>query len=366
MAKEPRGNRFERNSKAVIGVLFSFIGLVLLVVCFFGVKIVRDEINRGYERTLVMREPRISSDIAKTPPEHLLKIADGLENKPYRMRVDGNGFIMPSAVHEKPDVSVVFLGGSTTECHYMDENSRFPYLVGRNLESALGKRVNAYNGGQAGNNTLHCNLLLQGKVLPMRPRVAVLMEAINDLTFIAVYGDYWSPSATRGIVQDKEYNIFKRWIIANVIGHKTPEADATDEFANARTPAKNLSPDMVAAHYRKNIELFVFLCRQHDITPVLMTQFNRFTDELTPNLREQFQPVFNKWGIGYEQYHANYNALNETMRQVAKERNILLIDLDRLVPKTKDYMYDVVHLNADGARLVADIVAKALEPELGK
>lgn len=366
MTKAPRVKRFERNSRAVLGLLYSLIGLVLLVVCFFGVKIVRDEIDQGYERTLVMREPRISSDIARTPPDYIQKVADGLEDKHYRMRVDGNGFIIPSAVHEKPDVSIVFLGGSTTECHYMDEKSRFPYLVGRNLENTLGKRVNSYNGGKADNNTLHCNLLLQGKVLPMRPHIAVLMEAINDLTFIAVYGNYWSPSATRGIVQDKEYNFFKRWIIQNVISHKAPEAGSNDEFARARTPAKNLSPDRVSSHFRKNIELFVFLCRQHGITPVLMTQFNRFTDELAPNLREQLQPVFGTWGINYEQYHANYKALNETMRQVAKEQNILLIDLDRVVPKTKDYMYDVVHLNAEGARLVADIVAKALEPELGK
>lgn len=366
MTQTPRENRFERNSKAVYGVLYSFIGLALLIICFFAVKITRDEINRGYERTIIMREPRVSSDISKPPSDGLLKIADGLANKPYRIRTDENGFIKPSAVHEKPDLSIVFLGGSTTECHYMDEEVRFPYLVGRSLEGSLGKRVNSYNTGRAGNNSLHCDLLLQAKVLPMRPHVAVLMECINDLTFLAVLGDYWSASGTRGIVQNKDYNFVKRWIIKNVIGHKAAPTTQDDEFAGSRAPATNLSPKDVSGKFRKNLELFVFLCKQHDITPVLMTQFNRFTPELAPNLRQQMQPVYDSWDISYEQYLANYNAMNDTTRQVAKEHNLLLIDLDRMVPKTKDYMYDVVHLSDNGSRLVADLIAKALEPTLRK
>lgn len=364
MTMKPSANRFERHSKAVTAVLFSLIGLVLLGGALFAVKIVRDEVKRGYERTIILREPRVSSDLAKAPPRDLILVADGLEDRPYRLRTDDNGFIQPSRVHERPDLSVVFLGGSTTECHFMDEEARFPYLAGRQLEALLGKKVNAYNTGQAGNNTLHCNLILQAKVLPMRPQFAVLMECINDLTFLAVLGDYWSPSATRGVIHDKDYNFAKRWIIDNLIGHKKTTADASDEFAGQRAPAQNLSPERISREYRKNLELFVYLCRLHGITPVLMTQFNRFTPELPENLTRQMQPVFQRWGISYGQYRDCYNALNETVRQVAAERGALVIDLDRMVPKNSDTMYDVVHLNAEGSRLVAGIVAKAIAASL--
>jgi len=363
MAKAPRSNKFESNSKAVLGIFYSFLGLALLAACFFGVKIVRDEINRGFERALILPEHPIRSDLSKPPPASLLHVADWLENKSYRLRSDEDGFVVPSAVHDNPDMSIVFLGGSTTECHYMDEDLRFPYLVGRSLESKLGKRINAYNSGRAGNNTLHSNLLLQGKVITMRPRIAVLMEGMSDLTFLAVFKNYWSPSATRGLVQNKEDIFFTQWIIEHVHG---PARESTnDERSGARgTPATNLTPEQVSTVFRKNIELFVYLCRQHKITPVLMTQFNRLTDDLAPNLQEQFRPMFTSWGIGYEQYRACYDALNQTIRQVAKEQNVQLIDLDRLVPKTKDYMYDVVHLNVNGSRFVTNIVSNALEAEL--
>jgi len=353
-------NRFEGNRKAVLGILYSFIGLALLVASFFSVKIVRDEANKGYERTLILREHRVSSDLSKPPPANLLLVADGLENKPYRLRTDESGFIMPSAIHEKPDASIVFLGGSTTECQFMDEELRFPYLVGRSLEAQLGKRINAYNSGRAGNNTLHSNLLFQGKVIPMRPRIAVLMEGINDLAFLAVFKDYWSPSATRGIIQNKEYNVFKRWIIEHMHGHTPVEEITNDEFSGTRgTPATNLTPEMVSSKYRKNIELFVYLCRQHNITPVLMTQFNRYTASPDDNVLRQMQG----WGVDYTAWRQAYEAMQDTLRAVAVEHKVALIDLERLVPKTREYMYDGVHLNANGAALVAALVAERL-PEI--
>lgn len=362
MPTPPRQNRFENNRKAVYAVVFSVIGLALLGASLLAVKIVRDEVNRGFERYLILREPRPSSNLAKNPPKDLIAVADGLEDKPYRLRVDENGFIQPSAVHAKPDASVVFIGGSTTECHFMGEEERFPYLVGRNLEASLGKRINSYNTGRAGNNTLHCVFILQGKVLPMRPKAAVLMECINDLTFLKLLGGYWNSHATRGVIQDKEYNPVKTWIIRNLIGHKGTSAILGDEFLGQEAKPEFMSSEQLASEYRKNIELFVYICRQHGIAPVLMTQFNRFTETLPENLARQTAPLQQRWGFTYQQYLENYTALNETMRAVAKEQNVQLIDLDRLVPKSKEYMYDVVHLNANGSRLVADIVANALEP----
>ena len=58
-----------------------------------------------------------------------------------RIAMDADGFMIPSKIHEDPDVTIVFLGGSTTESASMNENVRFPYLVGRSLEARLGRTV---------------------------------------------------------------------------------------------------------------------------------------------------------------------------------------------------------------------------------
>ena len=70
--------------------------------------------------------------------------------------------------------------------------------------------------------------------------------------------------------------------------------------------------------------------------------------------------IWREYGTNYPAYRAAYMAMLDTMRQVAAEQKVALIDLDRLVPKDNAYMYDTVHLNPAGAQLVAGIVAERL------
>lgn len=356
-------NRFERHRKKIVAVFFGVLALALLGAGALLVKALHDEVTRGFERYIILREPRPFLDLAKHPSRELLSQADGLEDRAYRLRVDENGFIKPSKIHEKPDLSVVFLGGSTTECHYMGEEERFPFLVGRQLETSLGRKVNTYNSGMAGNNSLHCLFLLQGKVLPLRPQAVVFMECINDINYLMIMGDYWSNNPSRGIVHDKEYNPIKMMIIKYLKGGAEVSGSREDEFSGARQKGSKTSAADSAAQYRKNIELFIYICRQHGLTPVLMTQFNRYTEQLPPNLQRQMEN-FEKMGIAYDEYRKAYMNLNETLRNVAKEQKVLLIDLDRLVPKTQEFMYDVVHLNANGARFAAAIISQRLAEAL--
>src|SRR5262245_59139032 len=46
---------------------------------------------------------------------------DSLVKKEYVLRADENGFIIPSRIHDSADLTLVFLGGSTTECLFMEE-----------------------------------------------------------------------------------------------------------------------------------------------------------------------------------------------------------------------------------------------------
>ena len=119
-------------------------------------------------------------------------MSDGLVQKPFVLRVDRQGFIMPSKIHDHPDLTIAFLGGSTTECTYVDEDNRFPYLAGRLLERQTHLKVNSYNAGRSGNNTLHCLNVLLNKVVNLKPDIVVLMENINDLAILMYEKTYWN------------------------------------------------------------------------------------------------------------------------------------------------------------------------------
>ncbi|MBU1040631.1 MAG: SGNH/GDSL hydrolase family protein [Proteobacteria bacterium] len=357
-------NRFEKHSTKITAVLYSVIGLLLLVGTFFLVKAARDELNRGGERYIVLREPRPFQDISHRPSTETLFLTTGLENKKYRLRVDADGYIIPSKVHENADLSIVFLGGSTTECQYMDELARFPYLVGRHLENSLGITVNSFNTGHAGNNSEHSLFILQAKVVPKHPKIVVMMECVNDLTWLLTMGNYYAPHYNRGIIVEKEYNPIKNFILSFVRQKAAVQFDANDEFAGYRESKKYISIEDICAQYKKNLELFVFICKQQNIIPVLMTQFNRFTMETKKEFQDNnhLKSLEDRFGMSFEQYYHSYHSLNNVQRIVAAEQHIPLIDLDKLVPKSSEYMYDTVHLSEKGSRLVAEIIAKQLEP----
>ena len=362
MTKEQ--NRFEKHSKTVYAVVYALIGIVLLVVSLLIVKAVRDEMKRGGERYIGLREPRPFLDHSEEPGPEVMKSATGLEKRPYRIRVDSDGFIMPSKIHADPDRSIVFLGGSTTECEYMDEEARFPYLVGRHLEKSLGLKVNSYNTARSGNNSMHSLFILQAKVIPMKPKAVVLMECVNELTFLIYMGSYYSPHYNRGLIGNMNYDPIKNFILSYVRDKAVEQYDAKDEFSGHTGTGPKISIREICDLYKKNLELFVFICRQHGIAPVLMTQFNRLTPEYEERLRTlgTLASIENRWGISYRQYIEYYSKLNNMHRVVAAEQHVALIDLDKDLPKSSEYMYDSVHLSEKGSRFVAEVIAKQLEP----
>lgn len=360
-------NRFESKGLRIGLVLMALFLCLVGVLGWYVNKALNDEMNRGVERYIVLREPRPFLVTQQKPSDETVRNSQGLEKKPYLFRADENGFIVPSRIHKEPDASVVFLGGSTTECQYMGEEERFPYLVGRLLEKETGLKINAYNSARAGNNSLHCLFILQAKVLPLKPRAVVLMECINDLTMLLSVGSYWSPHFTRAIIEDKDYNFLKMFMLKHVKGYERLKVSGDSEFDKKDPNATLRSVDLMAADLKKNLELFVFICRQHGIKPVLMTQFNRmsraYVDKyITPEQLKHGKEIF---GIDHYVLSDYYARLNDVYRVVAREQNVRLIDLDKLLPKTEENMYDAVHLTAKGSSAVAGIVSEHLLPLFG-
>ena len=354
---------FEQNSNKIAIGFYTVLGIGVLVGIFFGVKSVRDEINRGYERFIVLRERRPMFRGDRSPGDNVTVFSDSLEVRKYPLRVDDDGFIMPSKVHQEADLDIVFFGGSTTECMFVDEDRRFPSLFGRELEKRTGKTVNSYNGGNAGNNAFHSVLALQAKGLPIKPDAVVLMHNINDLTFLLLTNGYWAPHFYRGIVQVKEYNAYKTYLIEHFMKAKTLKG-GEDEFADYRGRRVDIDVPFMTGEFGKMLELFVFICRQNGITPVLMTQFNRLTDNPDKNVRAQMEWFEKSFSLPYTEYIRAYRALNETIRNVAASNNVPLVDLDRLVPKESRLMYDLVHLNGEGSVFVAGLLADWFQRDL--
>jgi hypothetical protein len=173
------------------------------------------------------------------------------------------------------------------------------------------------------------------------------MEAINDLTTLLYESSYHNNNPWRGLIVDDNKMEAK-------------EHD-NDEFYAKRGYEKNTDTAKLLKQYKKALKMFIGICRGADVQPVLMTQFNRIDSSnlgkcrMLDNMLAKYANEFPKLNV----IHI-YQQMNETIRQVAAEQNVPLIDLDVMVPKTSKYMFDIVHLDDAGSAYVAAIITQKL------
>lgn len=323
-------------------------------------------------RYIKLREQRPKRQMRLHFPKNHLPFTDNVFTKTYKVDIDANGFIKPSRKYADPDLSIVFLGGSTTECMFVDEDNRFPYVVGTLLEKETGRKINSYNGGLSGNNSLHAIDLLVNKVIPLQPRVVVFMENINDLSTLLYEKTYWNKNNVRAPIETLAKSklagkMLKEMLIPNLNEawrHFTKAlfSHEEDEFAGARGKKLVVDRAALAREFAMNLQMFVDICRARGITPVLMTQGNRITERPDPVVATYIGRYGQDTGISYQDFKAVYDLFNETIRQVGQKNGVLVIDLAREVPPDKEHLYDMVHFNDAGSVYAAKIIAARLKP----
>jgi lysophospholipase L1-like esterase len=265
----------------------------------------------------------------------------------------------------------VFLGGSTTECMFVDEDHRFPYLVGKILERETGARINSYNGGMSGNNTLHAIDILVNKVIPLKPNVVVFMENINDQSTLLYEGTYWNRNSARSPLETLKKRqlvgkLLKEIFIPNLNNayrnlQKTLAREEEDEFAGARGKKLTIDQAGLVHQFAMNLQTLVCICQAQAIVPVLMTQANRITDHPDPVVAAYIGRDGRDSGISYPKFKELYDAFNDTIREVGRKNHVMVIDLAREVDPDKKYLYDLVHFNDAGSQLAAQIIAARLK-----
>jgi hypothetical protein len=352
-----------------------------------------DRPNNTYARFIRLREIGLPNQSLSTlPPTYFPGYADNVEYKEYTAKLDSSAFIQSETLLPDAKTNIVFIGGSTTECFFVDDTLRFPSLVGKMLQMK-GHSVNTFNSGVAGNHSMHSINILINKVIHNNFQVAVLMHNINDLVHLSYNGSYYEEknSPTRSNIVKltkpevnnhdlsyfKSYNYFFR--IKKAFQLVFPSI--YERMYNAQTKLSPVAipkefhwvrPGPIALpqvkQFEKNLRTFLAICQAAGIKPVLMTQFNRVNpDEFYNNPKNKpFLDKIKSSQITVEEFCQFYNMFNDKVREVASAENVLLIDLAKEVPNTKDYLYDYVHLNNGGSKFVAKLISAVLDTAIFK
>ena len=278
-------------------------------------------------------------------------------------------------------LTVITIGGSTTECHFLSDEKTWPFLLGRELpDSVPGCWVN--NAGLDGHSTYGHEVLLNDYVRKLRPSVVLFLTGINDVETEAP--SFHDRLNTRNAYPDFLHFLFNNSEVLNVVLNisRGGRAQQFNNTTNAMLPldsGRRLElPEAVMqarlarqapflAGYRMRLEGLADTCLTYGILPVFITQPNLFgfgrdsvtgvdlaaypVDSTDPQMNGQLI-----WEI-LEEY-------NDVVRAVGREKGLTVIDLGRSMPKNSLYYYDMSHFTNAGAAKVAGLVDTALIPAL--
>lgn len=342
-------NLFEQHPKITLLAL----NLLVLFLVFLVIKIdifrdsptetrysLYDKLEYGIrcqgKRFINLRENSPNLHESRTPPYD--------KTQKYKFETDENGFVKPSKIHEDSDLNIFFLGGSTTECEMVDEPYRFPYLVGRILEEKTGKKINSYNGGKSGNNSIHSINNLLNKVAPLDPKIIIRMENINDISTLLYEATYWNRNISRSNLAcfSKKNSGLRKF------KNEWENSPFRDQILNKNHQEK------IKAEQRKILTLFISITKALGAKPVLMTQANKITNNPDLIVKEGDE----KFNQTYRQLYSDFQQIT---RDVARENNVLLIDLEKEIPARDEYLYDSVHFTNEGSKLAAQVISKQLQ-----
>lgn len=320
------------------------------------------------KRHILLKEHAPNTSITYPVSEYNTVGKPNGKSKEVRFAIDEKGFIEPSNVFKDPHMKIVFLGGSTTECSAIAEKKRFPYLVGE-LMSRGDLKVNTVNAGVSGNNSLHTLNIYLNKVLIEEPDIAVMMHNINDLNLFLRGDDYLKTKGVASNLITESLSLngalsskFKS-ILPNIHSRlgNVSENFQPDSVSPPRGPVKFVERDTspVFQKFRENLLLFISISRIKGVSPVLMTQASRIKDDFK-GVEVGIEIIEGRYKMPFQQYKELYAAMNQVIRDVCEEQNVLMIDLDANV--TPEYMSDAVHLVERGSEYVADLIVQELTP----
>jgi lysophospholipase L1-like esterase len=296
---------------------------------------------------------------------------------------------------------VLAVGGSTTECLYLDDTEAWPYLLEQNLnQGSFGsKPVWVGNVGKSGHNSSH-HVLQVEKLLDQYPHIDVVLTlvGVNDLIFVLKNSGY-VPMTPEELdeafalrpgwtLEDSRYPFYKRTELWRTL-RKVKSALFTDssqdlvedragtvfvwlrEQRRLATGFRDELPDLTVALnvYKSNLNAIVSAAEKRGTRVVFMTQPSLWTSHPAPEVEKllwmgrvgAYASKDAKPYLTTAAIERAINAYNDTLLQVCKDRALSCLDLASEVPKTPEMFYDDVHFTEQGSRSVARTVATFFE-----
>lgn len=271
--------------------------------------------------------------------------------------------------------TIITIGGSTTQCFYLDDKKTWPYLLQEKLRRVYPKTW-VGNAGISGHST-RAHVVFVHDVLPqIRPKMAIFLAGINDLWYsmddrALTLGNSAEEPHWKTIVlgHSRLAQILFLWKIiwfdhpvvldrsANENFVSTPLSREMDLPKDLRTLVPSIG------QYRQNLLTIIHDLRVQNIRSIFLTQPLLYDN--SPRWKEIIGWEYSNIGkhglISAATYAQLLGFFNDELLHVCSEEQAEVVDLASVVPHSEDYFYDSMHFTERGAEFVAEQVAKYIQ-----
>ncbi len=234
---------------------------------------------------------------------------------------------------EKHEIRIFFLGDSNTEG---EDLHSYPYLLQKKFEKNKRDNIKVINAGVTGYTSFQGLLRFKHYILKFSPDILFLSFGWNDpSTFF--YG--YDKSRKIPLILLNFYDIFKNYASVKFFVSQKIKLSTKKGIDDL----ERVSPE----DYRKNILEFIKICKKTRIKIILLTRPSRIK--------------FLKNG---KDFRKNVPIYNDILRDISKNENIPLIDLENVFNRIEDkesYFIDDCHNNFKGYELISEILYDSLQ-----
>jgi len=283
-------------------------------------------------------------------------------------------------------LTIVAVGGSTTECFDLANEKTWPLVLGKKLKNDF-KKLWINNAGLCGHSTFGHSVLIQDFLSKLKPKVVLFLVGINEMGIddprqkdislkFASFRSLERAMASLAIYSEVaavSLNIYRYYF------HKTTLqlTSAQDDLRNLiiEVPEKT-KLDIIKRHqdsyvkpYGERLKSLLETTKEKQIEPVLITQPGCFGNDAVDQVSGINLGKIKPFRENYIDGDLAWRLLelyNNVTRKIGAEENVLVIDLAREMPKHLNYYDEFVHYTDAGAEKVAEIIYNHLKPFLAR
>lgn len=271
-------------------------------------------------------------------------------------------------------ISIIAVGGSTTECYDISDGKDWVSLLGNKLTQDF-EKIWINNAGIGGHSTFGHQILMDDYVSKLKPNYVLFLIGCNDVERDDLnYHDRrvlrkntdWRAFLKNNselinlVVNLKRYSKAKnRNLVPAFFDLKKLERlekiDSLKLNQQLKEQGKYLIP------FENRVQNLISTSIDNHIIPIFITQPTLVGEGIDEQTGLDLEKIKFCDNLGGKVYWEKLELYNDITRKVAKENNIFLIDLAIEMPKSTSLFFDCIHFTNEGSNVVSKIIYKKMK-----